>query len=146
MSMARKIRPVGVYFLVLLILLVACWNGLRFFEAILFWIPLKTYAASPLYIAISGGVWFLFGLFLAWSIWLVRAWSRWLAMLAAVGYTFWVWFDRLVVQAAHANWLFVLLTQPIYLLLVFSILLSKKGIRFFKRDTDERKPEAPKIA
>jgi hypothetical protein len=139
----KKKRPIGIYILLLLILWISGWNCLRLGEAVLFWNTLKAYAAFPLYIAISGGVWLILGLFLTWCIWQGKAWGRLLVMIASTGYTLWYWFDRLILQEPHANWQFVLASQFIFLLIIITILISKRTRSFFKRDADGRKPETP---
>ena len=90
-------RPLRINFLVLLILAVAVWNGLRLGETIFFWKTLAKYGAHPLYIAISGAVWIIAGLLLAWGLWLGKAWGWAATLVGTVGYTAWYWFDRLVI-------------------------------------------------
>lgn len=132
-------RPLRIYFLVLLVVGVIAWNGLRLGETIFFWKTLEEYGAHPLYIAVSGGVWVVTGLLLVQSLWLGKAWG-WAASLGgSVGYLAWYWFDRLVLQKPHANWLFVLIVQIVFSLIIFIILFSRKTKQYFKRDSNERK-------
>ena len=63
MSSPEVKRLIRVIILALLVLAVAIWNGLRLGETIFFWKTLEQYGAHPLYIAISGGVWLITGLF-----------------------------------------------------------------------------------
>jgi len=137
----KRNRPVGVNILAVLTLCTALWNSLRLGEAIFFWKTLAEYGAHPLYIAMSGGVWFIAGLLLAWGLWRGKAWA-WLAAIGgAAGYGCWYWFDRLVLQKPHANWPFVLGASVIFLLFILIILFSHNTRRFFQRDAHERKPE-----
>jgi len=138
-------RPIRVICLVIIVIFAASWNGLRLGETIFFWKTLETYGATPLYIAISGGVWLISGLLLAWSLWLGKAWGWATALGGTVGYTTWYWFDRLIMQKPHANWLFVLLANLVFLLITLLILMSHKTRRFFKRDVYEQKPQTPTI-
>ena len=133
-------RPIRVYLLAIFVLWLAAWNGLRLGETIFFWKTLGTYGARPLYIAISGAVWLITGLLLTWGLWRGKAWG-WAGVLAATaGYTAWYWFDRLVLQQPHANWPFVLIADLVSLLVIFTILFSRRTRLFFKRDANERKP------
>jgi hypothetical protein len=137
--------PLRVGFLGILVVWLAIWNGLRLGEAIFFWKTLENYGAHPVYIAISGAVWIISGLLLAWGLWLGKAWA-WATMLGiTAGYTAWYWFDRLVMQEPHANWLFVLIINIILLLLIFATLFSHQARSFFQRDAYERKSETPTI-
>jgi len=139
-------RPGRVVLLALAVSVFASWNGLRLGEAIFFWKTLAEYGAHPLYIAMSGGVWFIAGLLLAWGLWRGKAWA-WLAAIGgAAGYGRWYWFDRLVLQKPHANWPFVLGASVIFLLFILIILFSRNTRRFFQRDAHERKSENPTFA
>jgi hypothetical protein len=138
-------RPIRVKFLSLFLLAVAVWNGLRLGETIFYWKTLGQFGAHPLYIAISGAVWLVSGLLLVWGLWLGKAWGWVSALGGTVGYTAWYWYDQLVVQKPHANWPFVLIGNIVFLLLIFTILFSRKTRRFFKRDTYEQKPKTPTI-
>jgi high-affinity Fe2+/Pb2+ permease len=139
-------QPIRVICLAIIVVLTAIWNGLRLGETIFFWKTLQTYGALPLYIAISGGIWLFAGLLLAWGLWSGKAWG-WAAMLlGTVGYASWYWFDRLVLQKPHANWLFVLAANFVLLLIIFVILFSRRTREFYKRDENERKPQTPPIA
>ena len=130
-------RPVRVISLAIMLVFVAAWNGLRLGQTIFFWKTLQAYGAHPLYIAISGAVWLITGLLLAWGFWLGKAWG-WAAVLAGTAaYTAWYWFDRLVLQQPHANWPFVLVANGVFLLIIFTILFSRRTRLFFKRDAYE---------
>jgi len=138
-------RPIQVICLELILVFAAAWNGLRLGETIFFWKTLEYYGAHPLYIAISGGVWLITGLLLAWGFWLGKAWG-WAAVLAGtVGYSAWYWFDRLVLEQPRVNWAFVLVADIVFLLFIFAILFSRRTRLFFKRDAYERKPQTQTI-
>lgn len=127
-------RPARIYILTFIIFWIAGWNGFRLFEAIYFWNTLKTYGASPLYVAISGGIWLMLGLFLTWSLLKGMTWGRLAAFFTTLSYTGWYWFDRLVLQEPHANWPFVLVANILFLLLIIFILFSHRTKNYFKRD------------
>jgi hypothetical protein len=134
MTYSKRPRPISISILVLIILWLAIWNGLRLGEAIFYWNIYKAYNTYPLYISISGGIWFIIGLFLAWSLWQGRRWGRVAVICASAGYVAWYWFDRLVLQEPHANWPFVLVANIIILFLISSILFSRRTRRYYTKD------------
>jgi hypothetical protein len=136
-------RPFRVICLALIAVFGAAWNVMRLGETIFFWGTLDKYGGHPLYIAISAVIWIIAGLLIAWGLWLGKAWGWAAALGGIVGYTAWYWFDRLVVQEPLANWLFVLIVNIIFLLILLPILLSSKTRRFFKRDANGQKPKSP---
>jgi hypothetical protein len=129
-------RPIGVYFLSLFILCLSLWNGLRLIQAIHFWPILNEYKAypGPLYVAISGGLWLLVGLFLLWGFWRGRRWAWFSTLGSVVIYTAWYWSDRLILQEPHPNWPFALLSTVISILF-FGILFRRKTLSFFRRNS-----------
>lgn len=145
MMSTKKVRSTSITLLALFFLWLAAWNGLRFGETIFFWKTLVIYGANPLYIAISGGVWFIAGLLLVWGLWFGKTWGWPAALAGTVGYNAWYWFDRLVLQKPHANWPFALIVNIVLLLLILTILFAPGTRRFFKRDANERKPQTPTI-
>jgi len=135
--MSENRRPTGVTFLVLFVLELALWNGLRLLQAIVFWSLLKEYHAElgPLYSAISGGVWLLAGLSIAWGLLQGKSWSWFVAFGIAAGYGSWYWVDRLVVQTPRANWLFSL-ALTILLEGCFALFLFNPKTRaYYKKET-----------
>jgi hypothetical protein len=132
-------RPMSLTILIIFILCFAAWNGLRIKEVIFFWKSLEEYGAHSLYISMSGGIWFLIGLILVWSLWKGKNWG-WIATFGtAVSYTAWYWLDRLVLQKPHANWLFALILNICILLLIILFMFSQKMRHYFKKDSYERK-------
>jgi hypothetical protein len=142
-SAPKTVRPIRLIFLIFLVLAVAGSNGLRLGETIFFWKTLEEYHANPLYIALSGGVWFIVGLFLALGLWLGKKWGWLVAISGTTGYISWYWVDRLIYQEHHSNWLFSLIVSFICLVMIISILFSQKTRLFFMRDIYGRKPETP---
>jgi hypothetical protein len=140
---SRVFRPIRISILAICILWFTGSNGLRLGEAIYFWKTLEEYRLSPLYISLSGGLWLTIGLTLVWGLWQGKAWARMAVTIGTILYTFWYWFDRLVLEKPHANWPFVLSANIILLLIFFSILFSQKSSLFYKRDVHERQPETP---
>jgi uncharacterized integral membrane protein len=146
MENKRKARPIRITILAILILYLAAWNALRMGEAFVFWKVLKEYGADPTYISLSGAIWFIAGLLLAWGLWHGNTWAWMAALGCTIGYSGWYWFDRRFLQIPHANWPFVLIVNIVLLLLFFIILFSNKTKRYFKRDDHGRQPETPTTA
>jgi hypothetical protein len=131
--MSENRRPTSITLLVLLILGLALWNGLRLGQAIFFWKTLQEYGASPWYIVISGGFWLLGGLALAWGARRGKPWA-WAGTIGSmIGYGSWYWFDRLVLQVPHANWPFSLAFTILLAGCLALILLSPKTRAYFNK-------------
>jgi len=127
-------RPFSITFLALLVLCFTAWNGLRLGAAISFWNNLRQYSArpGPFYIAVSGGFWLLTGLPLFWGLWRGEAWVRIAALFAAILYTSWYWFDRLILQPIpRANWPFALLINILFLVFTPIALFNRQSTFFF---------------
>lgn len=139
-------RPNRVSLLVLLYLWLAIWNTIRLAEAIVFWKTLKSYSTSPLYIAISGGIWLVAGLILSVGLWHGKAWSWAAAIGGTGGYTLWYWFDRLVLQEPRANWPFALVITVFLLIFVSLALLTHPTRIFLQKTAYERTTETSKPA
>ncbi len=130
-------RPVRVVCLAILVVFAVVWNGLRLGETFFFWKTLEKYGVHPLYIAVSGGFWIFIGLVLCWGFWQGKPWG-WSAVLGGIiAYEIWFWFDRLVMQKPHANLPFLMITNLVFLLIIFTILLSNRTRLFFKKDVYE---------
>jgi hypothetical protein len=101
-------QPFRVTLLYWLVLILSAWNGLRLWTALLWREVLTEFSASPspLVTAISGGMWMLAGLVLAWSIWRKKNWAASLLVGVAAGYSLWYWIERLAWQVPNPNWLF----------------------------------------
>jgi len=125
-------RPIRVTLLTWLTLALVLWNGLRLLQAIFFWSILKEYQAAPgpVYIAISGGFWFLSALLIARGIWQGKTWAWAGTIGSAAGYGSWYWFDRLVLEEPHANWPFAL-TFTVLLAGIFGLLLFNHKTRAY---------------
>jgi len=133
MAASKTRRPARVTVLILIVLWLAAWNGIRLGNAIYFWKTLEEYGTHPVYIAISGGFWLLAAVFLARGLWQGKVWARAGTFGGAAGYGSWYWFDRLALQTPHANWLFALVTTVVFLLIVLFILFSPRARQFFSK-------------
>jgi uncharacterized protein (TIGR03382 family) len=126
-------RPAGITLLSIFYILLAAWNGMRFYESFAFAGTLRTYAAHPAYLAATGGIWCLAGLLLAWSLWRRKSWGRWAAIGGSLAYIAWYWLDRSFLQAPHANWLFALAVTVATLVGISGILFTPRSREYFKR-------------
>jgi len=128
-------RPIRVTLLALFILVIALWNGLRMIQAISFW-PVLTefqYELIPLYVTISGGVWFLIGAPTAWGLWRGKIWAWYATLGGLAGYASWYWFDRLVIKKPHANWPFALSITIMIIAVTLFILISPRTRSYFSK-------------
>jgi hypothetical protein len=126
MTNAKRARPLGITVVRIVILWFSLWNGLRMGMAIFFLKTLEKYHASPIYLFASGGLWLILGLFLIWTLWQRKTWSRLAVIGVAVGYTSWYWLDRLVLQEPYSNWPFSLTINLFLLTLIFFCLFAHK--------------------
>ena len=132
MKISKKQKPSTLTLLTLFFLGLTLWNGLRLVQAIAYWSILVEYQADPrpLYIATSGGIWFLVGFFNVWGLWQGKAWAWFSALGGMLGYGFWYWFDRVVFQENHSNWPFAL-AFTIVLIICFCVMFRYSIIAFF---------------
>ncbi len=130
--MPENRRPTSVTLLALFSLALALWNGLRLVQAISFWNIIIEYEGKPgpLYLAISGGLWFIAGLSIAWGLWQRKTWAWFAAVFGFGGYGSWYWFDRLFLQEPHSNWPFAL-ASTVFFLSCLGMMLRRSVILFF---------------
>ena len=129
-----------------LVLIITALNAVRLATAIAWRSILAAYAPSPgaLYVAVTGAVWTLAGLFLLWSFWRGGRWTRPAFLIIGVCYAGWAWADRLFVQAEPPiNWLFALLATILLLGYMAAVVLDPRNQPYFRKETYERKPEKP---
>ena len=138
--MRRKL-PIPVTLLLCLVFYITSWQVIRFSTSIAWRETLKTYEPypGPIYIGITGTFWALTGLFLLWSMWRGKRWTRTAFILASSLYAAWVWADRLFVQAQmRANWPFDLLLTIVMFVFTMIVLLDPRNKIYFERETYER--------
>ncbi len=134
-------QPLRVTLLLLLVLSIMMWNGLRLWTSLAWRNVLNEFSAreSPAIMAVSGAVWILLGMLLIWAILQKKAWAAKLLIGTAAGYTVWYWCERLLWQSPHSNWLFAVILN---LVLLAFILFTIKPIT---REAYERKSENQKV-
>jgi len=112
-------------------------NGFRCLAAFRYWDFLSSIAisVSPVYLALSGALWFLIGGTLIWILWRAEPGApkvlRWLAFMYGLYY----WIDRwlLTVSILRERWPFALLMTIIGLVFVFLTLTRPNVANFFMR-------------
>jgi len=127
-----------------LVLILTAWNTVRLATGIFWHDTLKMYTPhpGPAYIAVTGALWALIGLFLLWSWWNRKPYMRTALLVASGLYTAWNWADRLFVQTeVRANWPFDLLITIILLIYINAVVFNPKNLNYFQRESYERKPE-----
>ena len=137
----RHKLPIRIILLLALVLCVTSWQAIRFVTSIAWSVTLKTYEPypGPIYIGITGTFWTLTGLFLLWSMWRGKRWTRMAFLLASSLYAAWVWADRLLVQnQMRANWPFDLALSVTWLVFTITVVLDPRTKIYFERETYER--------
>ena len=138
--MRRKL-PIRIILLLGLVFCVTSWQAIRFVTSITWSVTLETYEPypGPIYIGITGTFWTLTGLFLLWSMWRGKRWTRMAFLLASSLYAAWVWADRLFVQnQMRANWPFDLVLTIVLLVFTIIVVLDPRNKIYFERETYER--------
>ena len=132
-------RPFSVTILLWLVLSLTVWSGLRLYSAIAWWKTLLEFASppGPFYIAVSGVVWFVTSIMLLWGMWQTKTWIRYALLGAGAVFTVWFWCDRLLLQASHANWPFMLGATALLLILVMICVVHPRTKDFYKRERHE---------
>lgn len=118
--------PFRVTALVWMVLWFMLWNAVRLWTAIAWRGRLAEFAPKPgpLYIGASGAFWIAAGLFILWSFWHTKPWTRRLILGSAIAYTAWYWADRLGLQQSHPNWPFLAIINLLVLIHIFWALNS----------------------
>jgi hypothetical protein len=124
-------RPRQVTIFILLCFLISFWYGVRLVEGILFWETFRIYGINPLYIAFSGGLWFITGLVVGVGVWRGKAWSWVASLFSSASFVIWYWFDRLVFESLRNDWPFALGVTICCILIVVLILFSRSSRIFF---------------
>lgn len=133
--------PLSATLCVWLVLMVTAWNGLRLWTALAWQKTLVEFSTNPgpVYVAVSGAVWVVVGLTLAWSLMLGKARAGKMLVAAATGYTVWYWSERLIWPAPHPNWPFAIAVNLILLVFIF---FTNKSLT---REAYERKNQNPTL-
>jgi hypothetical protein len=137
----RVRRPFLVTLLAVAVLIMASINLLRFVQALSQWSFLSSLPnVSPVYLAISGLVWTVMGLPLAWGLWRGHPDAPKAARILIPLYSLYYWLDRILLKSGSGgleNWPFMAGLTLVLILLVY-LILALSGSRAFYGDTHER--------
>jgi len=131
-------RPRVLTFLSILFLLSGFFYLLKFSQAVARWGTLASLpiTVSPAYLAIDGLLWGLAGLFLAWSLWTGKSWSRFAGIIISLVFTAVFWIDQIWIsepEILQTRWLFNLILTIIGLSGIVLILNIKSSRAFFEK-------------
>jgi hypothetical protein len=131
------------------VLIVAVVYLIRFALALMNWEFLaEILPFSPAYLAVSGLVWGMALPPLAWGLWRGRSWARGGTLIALLVFSFYYWFDRLLMPSysgRNVNWLFSAGVNLLFLAWSWWI-LSRPRARTYFGELHEREPENPRVA
>lgn len=129
-------RPFSVTLLAFGVLIIAGINLYRCVQALLQWRFLAELLPTlPLYQVLSGIVWGLAGIPMAWGLWRGARWSARLMPYASVTYTIYVWIDRLLLRRGLEGYDLPFAIGTTVILLAFILLtLSRPKVKSFFRE------------
>ena len=142
MTFSRSRRPLSVTLLALLVFSVAILNFLRLVITAQKWAFLAgLLPMSPLYLVLSGLLWCLAGILLAWGLWRGKPWGPKLTLISIVAYTLHYWLDRLFMPGYPQRNTGGYFLIGVNLLIVFLSLwaLSRPRARYFFGEKHEEK-------
>ena len=129
-------RPRLVTTLAVLVLILAVWNGVRFYSALQSWSLLTELRAhpGPFYIALTGLLWAAAGLTLFRGLWVGRSWAQKGARIYFALYLAYFWVDRLLFRPAERaqNYALLLLLQLALISLTALAFWTTSGKSFFR--------------
>lgn len=92
-------RPFSVTILALGVLIITVLNLIRFVLSIRYWSFLDTQpGVSPLYLAISGFIWSVVGIYLVYGLWKAKSWTPGLMQAVALTYALYYWLDLIFLK------------------------------------------------
>ncbi len=126
-------RPFAVTSLLFAVLCLTAWSAIRLYASIVNWNLLTEFASrpGPIYIAATASFWTLSGLATWTALRRRNPRSRTYLAIYVLGYTFWWWADRLLLQIASPNWPFALGLTILLLSVAALDLFNKKAISYF---------------
>lgn len=127
-------RPFSVTILLVFVLCITAWNGIRVWSVVQNWDLLTRFRGNPVYIATTGVVWFIVGLGLCAMFVKGHPIAARLAVALSLLYSAWYWLDRLTIQISPAsNLLFSLVASVILYSIFITLLLWPSSRAFFSR-------------
>ena len=130
-------RPKTITLICFIIFLFSLFNMLKLSQAILQWKILISFqiSISPLYMAVTGLVWSVSGLFMSWSLWTRKSWARKSALVIVLFYTIIFLIDLIWIAepiVLQTRWLVNICLTIIGLLTVYLSLYSKLSQDHFR--------------
>jgi hypothetical protein len=135
-------RPFSVTLLSLLVLLLTVHKIVRLVLVLRDWaFYSELFPFNPAYLALSGLVWAVIGLPVAYGIWFGSPWSPRVIRMAAFVYTIYYWlefFFLVDLGERHENWPFLVVVNLVMLLWIFWVLSREKVCKYFGEDNEQR--------
>jgi glucose dehydrogenase len=131
-------RPFSVTLLLWMVLSLSAWGAIRSFAALRWWDVLYEFNASlgPLYLLITGVLWGVVGVFLLWSIWSGKAWSRIEIIISMLLWLAEYWVERLFFQSPRVNLPFALILSALLLAVTFASALNRSAKNFLTKSEE----------
>ena len=133
----RPKRPFGVTLLAWAVIILAVLNLIRMEQTLVQWQFLAgLLPVSPVYLALSGLVWGLAGLPLAWGIWRGKSWAPAWTVAGILAYSLYFWLDRLLLEGypgRNIDWMFWAAANVIFFIYSLVVLRSKRARLFFNK-------------
>ena len=132
----RRNRPRTITIISILFFLFSLFNILKLIQVILQWKTLISLQLSifPLYLAVSGFVWGISGLFITWSFWTGKSWARKPTLVIILLYTIKFWIDLIWIAeptVLQTRWIINLILTVIGLPAVYLSLYSRSSQNYF---------------
>ncbi len=89
-------RPWSVTLLMAIVLIITAINLIRLVLSVRYWNFLGTRSGiSPIYLAVTGLVWSIAGIFLVWGLWKAKTWAPRLMQAVTLTYALYYWLDHI---------------------------------------------------
>lgn len=134
-------RPIAVTLTFGMVLTIAIWNAIKAWTYLSWRSTLEEFTPRfpPILGVLSGVIWFIIGLSLAWGLWQMKPWSAKGLQAGAAGYLLWYWIERLAWQAPHPNFPYVIALDIAIIILIY---ITSKSL---SREAYERNIENPAV-
>ncbi|KAA3644578.1 MAG: hypothetical protein DWQ07_14255 [Chloroflexi bacterium] len=129
-------RPLSVTWLALGVLSLSVLQFIRFGMSLANWefLAQQALSVSPLYLALTGLLWALPSLVVAWSLWFRKRWADRAAIWGAVAFSIYYWLDRLLLgrsEAAESNMPFAIGMNIILLAIIVWVVQRARRRNYF---------------
>ncbi len=142
-------RPWSVTLLMAIVLIITAINLIRLVLSVRYWNFLSTRSGiSPIYLAATGLVWSIAGIFLVWGLWKAKTWAPRLMQAVTLTYALYYWLDHIflmdhgmsggtgvVSMTLPLNWRFLAGVTALLLVFIAWTLSRAKVKAYFGLDT-----------